>query len=123
MFRSVLTGSLQGIAERPLPCIYNEIHLNDAFHGGNAGSNPAGDAIYIRQLTGRCAISRRHKKEQLPTGLAGLPVSKRLALVGIPVPFEKDLRLHFVPAASPMSPLACRCPSLLDSKRAEGVPA
>jgi hypothetical protein len=30
MFRSVLTGSLQGIAERPLPCIYNEIHLNDA---------------------------------------------------------------------------------------------
>jgi len=30
MFRSVLTGSLQGIAERPLPCIYNEIHLSDA---------------------------------------------------------------------------------------------
>ena len=26
----MLTGSLQGIAERPLPCIYNEIHLNDA---------------------------------------------------------------------------------------------
>jgi hypothetical protein len=24
-FRSMLTGSLQGIAERPLPCIYNEI--------------------------------------------------------------------------------------------------
>ncbi len=30
MFRSVLNGSLQGIAERPLPCIYNEIHLSDA---------------------------------------------------------------------------------------------
>ena len=29
-FHSVLTGSLQGIAERPLPCIYNEIHRNDA---------------------------------------------------------------------------------------------
>ena len=43
MFRSMLTGSLQGIAERPLPCIYNEIHRSD-FHGGNAGSNPAGDA-------------------------------------------------------------------------------
>ena len=33
-FRSVLTGSLQGIAERPLPCIYNEIHLNDALSRG-----------------------------------------------------------------------------------------
>ena len=30
MFRSMLTGSLQGIAERPLPCIYNKIRLNDA---------------------------------------------------------------------------------------------
>ena len=30
MFRSMLTGSLQGIAERPLPCIYNEIRLNFA---------------------------------------------------------------------------------------------
>ncbi len=30
MFRSMLTGSLQGIAERPLPCIYNEIRLNVA---------------------------------------------------------------------------------------------
>ncbi len=47
MFRSMLTGSLQGIAERPLPCIYNEIQLNFAFHGGNAGSNPAGDANLI----------------------------------------------------------------------------
>jgi len=55
--------------------------------------------------------------------LAGLLVSKRLALIGIPVPFEKDQRQHFVLAASPKSPLACRCPSLLDSKRAEGVPA
>jgi hypothetical protein len=101
MFRSMLTGSLQGIAERPLPCIYNEIRLNVAFHGGNAGSNPAGDAIYIQQLTNRCAISRRHKKEQLPSGLAGLLVSKLLALVGIPVPFEIDRRRHFVPPASP----------------------
>jgi len=25
VFSSVLTGSLQGIAERPLPCNYNEI--------------------------------------------------------------------------------------------------
>ncbi|GEM_PF-2311924 len=31
MFRSMLTGSLQGIAERPLPCIYNEIRMNFAF--------------------------------------------------------------------------------------------
>ena len=30
MFLDMLTGSLQGIAERPLPCIYNEIHQNDA---------------------------------------------------------------------------------------------
>jgi len=43
MFLYILAGSLQGIAERPLPCIYNKIRLND-FHGGNAGSNPSGDA-------------------------------------------------------------------------------
>ena len=30
MFRSMLNGSLQGVAERPLPCIYNKIHLSDA---------------------------------------------------------------------------------------------
>jgi hypothetical protein len=30
MFLDMIPGSLQGIAERPLPCIYNEIHLNDA---------------------------------------------------------------------------------------------
>jgi len=43
VFLSILTGSLQGIAERPLPCIYNGIQRG-IFHGGNTGSNPVGDA-------------------------------------------------------------------------------
>jgi hypothetical protein len=34
---SVLTGSLQGIAERPLPCNYNVIPLVCALPGANAG--------------------------------------------------------------------------------------
>jgi hypothetical protein len=41
----VSSCSLQGIAERPLPCNYNVIQFVWApFHGGNAGSNPVGDA-------------------------------------------------------------------------------
>src|SRR5947209_8772967 len=44
LFLSVLTGSLQGVAERPLPCNY--------FHGGNTGSNPVGDAKSFQELTG-----------------------------------------------------------------------
>src|SRR5208283_3225553 len=44
VFLSILTGSLQGIAERPLPCICNRIQRGIAFHGGNTGSNPVGDA-------------------------------------------------------------------------------
>jgi hypothetical protein len=42
VFSSVLTGSLQGIAERPLPC---------NFHGGNTGSNPVGDAKHSKELS------------------------------------------------------------------------
>jgi hypothetical protein len=30
MFFDMITGSLKGIVERPLPCIYSEMHLNDA---------------------------------------------------------------------------------------------
>ena len=56
MFLDMITGSLQGIAERPLPCIYNEIHRSDAFHGGNAGSNPAGDATFKSISYGFCTI-------------------------------------------------------------------
>jgi len=41
---SVSSCSLQGIAERPLPCNYNVIQHVSAFHGGNTGSNPVGDA-------------------------------------------------------------------------------
>jgi len=39
LFSSVLTGSLQGIAERPLPCNYNVIQSVSAFHGGNPHPN------------------------------------------------------------------------------------
>ena len=42
LFHRVLSRSLQGIAERPLPCNYNVIQFG--FHGGNTGSNPVGDA-------------------------------------------------------------------------------
>ena len=42
----VSSCSLQGIAERPLPCNYNVIQ--SVFHGGNTGSNPVGDAKSIR---------------------------------------------------------------------------
>jgi hypothetical protein len=39
----VSSCSLQGIAERPLPCNYNVIQFVCApFHGGNTGSNPVG---------------------------------------------------------------------------------
>jgi len=51
LFSSVLTGSLQGIAER--------------FHGGNTGSNPVGDAKPFHELTSNGSVSRRHKKEHL----------------------------------------------------------
>ena len=44
MFSSVLTGSVQGIAERQLPYNYNVSSLSAPFHGGNTGSNPVGDA-------------------------------------------------------------------------------
>ena len=47
LFLSVLSRSLQGIAERPLPCNYNVIH----FHGGNTGSNPVGDAKHFQRVT------------------------------------------------------------------------
>src|SRR6266571_3502705 len=47
LFLSVLTGSLQGFAERPLPCSYNVIPSSSPFHGADAGSNPAGDAKSI----------------------------------------------------------------------------
>src|SRR5713101_8152550 len=57
LFLSVLTGSLQGFAERPLPCSSN-------FHGGNTGSNPVGDAKSFQQLMRDGWFSRRHKKAQ-----------------------------------------------------------
>jgi hypothetical protein len=40
---SVLTGSLQGIAERPLPCNYNVIQLI-SFTAVTRVQNPVGDA-------------------------------------------------------------------------------
>ncbi len=45
LFLRVPNSSLQGIAERPLPCNYYGIPSVIAFHGADAGSNPAGDAI------------------------------------------------------------------------------
>jgi hypothetical protein len=44
LFLGVPPRFLQGIAERPLPCNYNAIQFVSAFHGGNTGSNPVGDA-------------------------------------------------------------------------------
>jgi hypothetical protein len=48
LFLRVLSGPLQGIAVRPLPCNYYVIQY---FHGGNTGSNPVGDAKSFQQLT------------------------------------------------------------------------
>ena len=63
-FHRVLSRSLQGIAERPLPCNYNVIQPVSAFHGGNTGSNPVGDAKSNQQLGGTATVFCRHKKEQ-----------------------------------------------------------
>src|SRR6266849_6005201 len=60
LFHRVLSGSLQGIAERPLPCNYNVIQFVSAFHGGNTGSNPVGDAKPFQELTGNGHFWRRH---------------------------------------------------------------
>jgi hypothetical protein len=43
-FLCIPYGYLQGIAVRPVPCNYNVIQHISAFHGGNTGSNPVGDA-------------------------------------------------------------------------------
>src|SRR5258708_4439091 len=64
-FHRVLSRSLQGVAERPLPCNYNVIQPVSAFHGGNTGSNPVGDAKSFQELTGNGHFWRRHKKAQL----------------------------------------------------------
>jgi hypothetical protein len=64
MFSNVPPGSLQGIAERPLPCSYNVIQFV-CFHGGNTGSNPVGDAKSFQELAGNSRNFRRHKKAQL----------------------------------------------------------
>ncbi len=60
LYLCVSSCSLQGVAERPLPCNYNVI-----FHGGNTGSNPVGDAKPFQELTGSGHFWRRHKKAQL----------------------------------------------------------
>src|SRR5712671_3481643 len=48
----VSSRSLQGIAERPLPCNYYVSRYDGAFHGGNTGSNPVGDANPFQELAG-----------------------------------------------------------------------
>jgi hypothetical protein len=65
LFHRALSGSLQGIAERPLPCNYNMIQFVSAFHGGNTGSNPVGDAKPFQELADNRRNFRRHKKAQL----------------------------------------------------------
>jgi hypothetical protein len=60
-FLGVSSRSSQGIAERPLPCNYNMIQFVCAFHGGNTGSNPVGDAKSYQQLGGTATVFRRHK--------------------------------------------------------------
>jgi hypothetical protein len=71
-FFMVLSCSLQGVAERPLPCNY--------FHGGNTGSNPVGDAKSNQQLEGTVRVFRRHKKEQAePLDLFVLPFHNRIS--------------------------------------------
>ena len=64
MFRSMLTGSLQGIAERPLPCIYNEIRMNFAFTAVTRVQIPPGTPHPfndLRQFRLKLAVQRRYK--------------------------------------------------------------
>ena len=58
----VSSCSLQGIAERPLPCNY---YVIEYFHGGNTGSNPVGDAKPFQELASNRRNFRRDKKAQL----------------------------------------------------------
>jgi len=62
---SVSSCSLQGAAERPLPCNYNVIQPVSAFHGGNTGSNSVGDAKPFQQLTVSSPPLYRRKKGTL----------------------------------------------------------
>ena len=56
-------GSLQGVTVRPVPCNCYVIQQDIAFHGGNTGSNPVGDAKSFQELKRAEAVLRRHKKE------------------------------------------------------------
>ena len=77
LFLRVLSGPLQGIAVRPLPCNYYVI-----FHGGNTGSNPVGDAKPYQQLEGTVKVFRRHKKGTAePLDLFVLPFHNRFPKV------------------------------------------
>src|SRR6267143_1444879 len=60
LFHVALSRSLQGVAERPLPCNYNVI-----FHGGNTGSNPVGDAKSFQELTGERTLLAQAQKGTL----------------------------------------------------------
>src|SRR4029077_7672093 len=50
VFSSVLTGSLQGIAERPLPCNYNVIQFVCALSLRQHGFNLSGDTSKTQKL-------------------------------------------------------------------------
>jgi len=65
LFLRLLSRSLRGIAVRPLPCNYYVIQSVSAFHGGNTGSNPVGDAKPFQELASNRRNFRRHKKAQL----------------------------------------------------------
>ena len=65
VFSSVLTGSLQGIAERPLPCNYNVIQPLSAFTAVTRVQIPSGTPKPFHRLATNSQFFRRHKKAQL----------------------------------------------------------
>ena len=56
VFSSVLTGSLQGIAERPLPCNYNVIQLVSALSRRKRGFKSR-RGRHINSLGDKCLLS------------------------------------------------------------------
>jgi hypothetical protein len=50
--------------ERPLPAKFLYLQQVNAFHGGNTGSNPVGDAKSFQRLRAKEPICYGHKREQ-----------------------------------------------------------
>ena len=78
VFSSVLTGSLQGIAERPLPCNYNVIQFVCAVSRRQHGFNLSGDTSKTQKL---CRVAGLATRAALWVRFGGRDQANLLALV------------------------------------------